>query len=155
MGAREMRGTWQLLQLMQQCDVWPDAITFDILIARLLHSDNIELALQYLGMMSTRGLTPRMQTVEQLIRCACKQGLPRLALDLARSFEEASVRRFDGSIWMDCLISSAESLWVSGFSVLVDDLSELSSAGWSQLCLAEVCPRTQYDARRGVLHTRP
>ncbi|KAH8107985.1 hypothetical protein BXZ70DRAFT_913562 [Cristinia sonorae] len=114
MEARELRGTWQLLQVMQQLNIEPDAKTFDIIITRTLDSDNVELALQYLALMSTRALVPLVNTAENLVRAVCGIHLPRLALDLARSFEQVSVRRLGGDVWMDCLIASAETLYIDG-----------------------------------------
>lgn len=113
MRAREMRGTWHLLQLMQEFGVEPDVKIFDLVITRLVESNNLELALQFLALMSDRGLTPLVSSAERVVRTACRLQHPRLAMDLAQSFEASSVRRLGGDVWMDCLIASAETLYVS------------------------------------------
>ncbi|THH33261.1 hypothetical protein EUX98_g903 [Antrodiella citrinella] len=112
--AREMRGTWELLQVMQHLNVEPDATTFDLIITRVLKLDNVELALQYLALMSDRGMVPLGHTTEAIVRACCKLSMPRLAWDLAVSFEAVSPRRLDGHVWMECLLASAETLYVEG-----------------------------------------
>ncbi|TCD70337.1 hypothetical protein EIP91_003966 [Steccherinum ochraceum] len=137
--SREMRGTWQLLQLMHEAGVPPDAKTFDLVMNRLLESENIELALTYMALMSTRGITPLIHTAAAVIRSAAEHGLPRLALDIAYGFEKAAVRRLEGETWMDCLIASAEASYAEGvvaaWQKCVEELGMLPDEGCCILVL--------------------
>ena len=108
-----MRGTWELLRLMQTVNVEPDVLTFDYLICRVVKSNNLELALQFLAMMSSQGIVPMVKTTSAMVAAACAVSQPQLALDLAHSFEQASPRRLGGEVWMDCLAASAERSFVS------------------------------------------
>lgn len=65
--------------------------------------------------MNILGLSPTLKTMQTLIRSAAKLGLPRLAVELAESFERTSVRRLEVSTWMECLVSAANALYVSHF----------------------------------------
>lgn len=98
---------------MAEYDIAPNHKTYELVIGRMTQADNLESALQRLAEMNRAGLTPTLQTAEMIIRLACKFDLPRLALDLADTFEDTAIRRLDGNVWMECLISSAGSLYVS------------------------------------------
>ena len=71
------------------------------------------MALQLLREMTTLGLAPELGTAKGVIILAANSRSPRLALDLARSFEDSSVRKLDAEVWMNCLIASAQELYVS------------------------------------------
>lgn len=98
---------------MERYGIEPDAITYEILILRCTPKLQVEQALLYLGEMNALGLTPTLKTAQALVVSASRLGLPRLALDLAELFEQSSARRLDGEVWVECLISSAEALFVS------------------------------------------
>lgn len=97
---------------MKQFNITPNEITYEIIIFRYTESGNLELALQYLAEMGTRGLSPTLKTAGSIINTANRRGFPRLALDLADAFEQSSVRRLEGSVWMECLIASSDALFV-------------------------------------------
>lgn len=107
-----MRETWRILDMMATYDISPNQTTYEIVILRLLESQNLELSLQYLAEMNKNGLTPSLKTVQGIIRTACALGYPRLALELADAFESTSVRRIENEVWLDCLGSAAEHLYV-------------------------------------------
>lgn len=104
---------YEVLDLMEKYGVAPNEVTYEILIMRYAPRLQIEPALQLLTEMSLRGLIPTLATITTIIMAAGKLGYPRLALDLAGSFEKNSHRRLDGEVWVECLISSAENLYVS------------------------------------------
>jgi pentatricopeptide repeat protein len=97
---------------MSEKDVLPNATTFSFMINRYVATDNVELALQLLFDMNERGLVCELKTAQGIIALIARLGLPRLALDIATSFEEGSVRKLDADVWMNCLISSAGVLYV-------------------------------------------
>ena len=103
---------WSILERMQELRMPPNAQTFSLILERPLMGKNLEVAVQYLGEMNRRGIVPELQTAQNIIILATTLGHSRLALDIAKAFEEASVRRLDHEVWVNCLISSAENLFV-------------------------------------------
>ena len=97
---------------MRRFDILPNETTYEIIILRYTAAEAIELALQCLAEMSSLGLSPTLATATSVITTASKLGYPRLALDLAESFEGSSIRRLDGHVWVECLISSSDALYV-------------------------------------------
>ncbi|KAI0819966.1 hypothetical protein BC628DRAFT_1331540 [Trametes gibbosa] len=112
----EQSALQEFIRTMQQWDVTPNEITYEIIITRLAGADRIELALQYLSTLPPLRLSPTLNTATAVIQCAAGLGFSRLALDLAVSFEETSVRRLEGEVWVDLLISCAQSLYADGTS---------------------------------------
>jgi pentatricopeptide repeat protein len=107
---------WYILDKMSESRIEPSAATFALIIERTRRLSNLELTLQIYAEMQTRGFPPDLDTARGVIMMAASKGHPRLALDLAAQFEESSVRRLDAEVWMNCLASSAESLYVRSFS---------------------------------------
>lgn len=110
----ESRTIWEILQLMDQSRVSPNESTYEPFVLHYAESDNLELALQYLSDMGQRGLSPTLKTAQGVIRSAGRLGFARLALDLAEGFEATSIRRLDVDVWVECLISCSEALYVDG-----------------------------------------
>ncbi|KAH9892476.1 hypothetical protein C8Q73DRAFT_649226 [Cubamyces lactineus] len=104
----------RVLKLMDEWSIQPNEITYEIIITRLARVQRLELALQYLAQLGRAGLSPTLTTASAIITTAADLGFPRLALDLALAFEETSVRRLDGEVWVDVLISCAEALYADG-----------------------------------------
>lgn len=98
---------------MLEADIVPDATSYEILIAHLTKEENLEMALAILTEMEKRDLSPSTETAESVVLLAAKQGNPRLALDLATSYEAVSVRPLSTAIWVHVLASCAEYLFVS------------------------------------------
>lgn len=110
-----MRETWRLLDLMGEYSISPNQTTYEIIILRLVESENLELALQFLAEMNKLELGPTLKTMQAIINLACDIGYPRLALELADAFESTSVRRLESEVWMNCLACAAEHLYVSPY----------------------------------------
>jgi hypothetical protein len=70
------------------------------------------MAFKLLVEMEGRGLTPTLGTAEGVITLAAQRRMPRLALELAENFEASSVRRLGTNVWVSCLLSSSECLYV-------------------------------------------
>jgi len=98
---------------MLEAKIDPNATSYEILIARLTEEENLEMALAILTEMEKRDLSPSTETAESIVFLATKQGNPRLALDLATSYETVSVRPLSTSIWVHVLASCADYLFVS------------------------------------------
>ena len=86
--------------------------TYALLIQRHLDDLNLEMAFKLLVEMEGRGLTPTLTTAEGVITLAARRRMPRLALELAENFEGSSVRRLGMDVWVSCLLSSSECLYV-------------------------------------------
>lgn len=97
---------------MKSLDIHPDSKTYALILERPLVNENVEMVVQYLGEMMLRRITPELDTAERAIIITTKYCLPKLALELAHAFEYESVRRLDSEVWLNCLICSAENLYV-------------------------------------------
>ncbi|KAF7361943.1 Methyltransf-25 domain-containing protein [Mycena venus] len=106
---------------------------------RFVADDNLELALQYYHAMKAHNLLPDVAAAQAVIVLAAKQGFPRLAVDLAVSFENETVRKVEDSVWVACLHSSATELYAEGVSkswyTLVTDLAISPDEGLCMLVL--------------------
>ena len=98
---------------MLETEIIPNATSYEILITHLTKEENLEMALAILTEMEKRDLSPSTETAESIVLLAARQGNPRLALDLATSFEAVSVRPLSTAIWVHVLASCAEYLFVS------------------------------------------
>ena len=98
---------------MLEAEIIPDATSYEILITHLTKEENIEMALTILTEMEKRDLSPSTGTAENIVALATKQGNPRLALDLATTYEAVSVRPLSTVTWVNVLASCAEYLFVS------------------------------------------
>ena len=98
---------------MNEMNVAPNSTTFSYIIDRFTYDGNLEVALQYLYSMKARKLVPELHAVEAVVTLAAHTGYARLAIDLANWFEDSSIRRLDQAVWISCLRSSADSLYVS------------------------------------------
>jgi len=90
--------------------------TYALLIRRYLNDSNLEMAFKLLVEMEGRSLTPTLETAEGVITLAAGRRMPRLALELAENFEASSVRRLGMHVWVTCLLSSSECLYVGVIS---------------------------------------
>jgi hypothetical protein len=68
--------------------------------------------------MRTKHLIPDVAAAQAVIVLAANQGFPRLAVDIAVSFEKETVRKVEDSVWLACLHSSAAELYVREFTSL-------------------------------------
>lgn len=104
---------------MNELRVAPTAITFHHVVQRYVMAGRLELALQYFYAMKSYKIIPDVRSAQAIIILAAQQGHARLAIDLARWFEEVSVRRLDHTVWMNILIASANSLYVRFINSMV------------------------------------
>jgi len=98
---------------MLESGITPNATSYEILITHLAGEENLEMALAALSEMEKRDLSPSTKTAKSIVLLATKQGNPRLALDLATSYEDVSVRPLPTAVWVHVLASCAEYLFVS------------------------------------------
>lgn len=110
---RRSQYVWKVFDIMRERNIAPNATTFSIIVRRFLDDGNLEMALQYLYATKKYQVIPDFSITHSVITFAAQSGHPRLAIDLITWFEQQSVRRFDPTTWMTCLISSAEALYVS------------------------------------------
>lgn len=103
---------WLVIDKMSALSLTPDSSTYAGIISRYIASRNLEMALQFTFDMNSRGIAPDTYTAQNLIKLAAETGFPRLALDLARAFEESGIHRLDHEVWVQCLASSARALYV-------------------------------------------
>ena len=98
---------------MLEAEISPNATSYEILIAHLTKEENLEMALTELTEMEKRDLSPSTDTAESVVLLATKHGNPRLALDLATSYEAVSVRPLSTATWVNVLTVCAEYMFVS------------------------------------------
>ncbi|KAH9165468.1 hypothetical protein EDB89DRAFT_2009586 [Lactarius sanguifluus] len=104
--------TWSVLNMMKEAGIEHTEGSYAFLIRRYLVESNLEMAFKLLVEMERRGLTPTLKTAEDIITLAAKRRMPRLALELAENFEASSVRRLGMHVWVSCLLSSSECLYL-------------------------------------------
>ncbi|KAJ6593845.1 hypothetical protein B0H19DRAFT_919621 [Mycena capillaripes] len=128
-----------ILTRMKVLRIAPNATTFTLLISRCVAEENLEVALQHFHAMKACNIVPDVGAAQAVIILAAKQGHPRLAVDLAISFENESVRKVEDSVWLACLHSSAAELYAEGVSkswyTLVTDLAISPDEGLCTLVL--------------------
>lgn len=132
---------------MREHGIHANETTYEILVLRYAELQQLELALQLLHQLSADGFQPTLKTAQAVIRTAGMVGLPRLALDLAESFEDTSVRSLEPSDWVDCLIACAETFWVSWKSTHARLASDIGSGRRRYAGMAQGCPRAQRHSR--------
>jgi hypothetical protein len=71
------------------------------------------MCIQLLDDMHRQQFTPTLPVVQDVIELAAGLGEPKLALDMANSFEAASFRKLDSRTWMQILLGSTEFYCVS------------------------------------------
>jgi pentatricopeptide repeat protein len=98
--------------MMDDSDIEHTEGAYALLIRRYLDDSNLEMGFKLLVEMEGRGLTPTLETAEGVITLAAERRMPRLALELAENFEASSVRRLNMHVWVNCLLSSSECLYV-------------------------------------------
>lgn len=104
--------------MMKEAGIEHTEGTYACLIQRYLNDSNLEMAFKLLVEMESRGLVPTLETAEGIISLAAQRRMPRLALELAENFEASSVRRLGSHVWVSCLLSASECLYVSAISSL-------------------------------------
>lgn len=109
---------WTTIEEMKTLGIHPDSRTYAHILELPLVNENVEMIVQYISEMMQRGITPELDTAQRAIIVATKYCLPKLALELAHSFEYDSVRRLDSEVWLNCLICSAENLYVRLHTIL-------------------------------------
>lgn len=107
---------WSIIRRMEAARLTLDAQTFSLILERPLAAGNLEMAVQGIGQMIDRHIVPELSIAQGTIHLACKLGYPKLAMELAETFENLSVRRLDTEVWVNLLISSAENLYVRNIS---------------------------------------
>lgn len=104
---------WKVIQKMDELQIAFDEKTYSLLMRRFSDSNNFEMALQYLLEMKRKGMMPEFKVVQMMICYAALLGYPKLAIDLITWYEHETFRHVESVSWMTCLMSSAESLYVS------------------------------------------
>ncbi|KAF5386004.1 hypothetical protein D9615_002506 [Tricholomella constricta] len=128
---------WKVVDKMNELGVVPNADIFSFIIRRYLEGGNMELAIQYFCAMKSHQIIPKVQVAQSLIAFTAQSGYPRLALDLATWFEQASIRRLDHTVWVRCLIASAEHLYMDGvFSCWKKVVHDLKMNPGEGICLS-------------------
>lgn len=136
---RSSLSLWPVIRKMNEMNIAPNSSTFSYIIHRYTSDNNLEVALQYLYAMKAHKLVPELPAIEAVVTLAAHRGYPRLAIDLATWFEDSSIRRLDHAVWMSCLRSSTDSLYVDGvlhcWKIAVQDLNLTPDEGLCVLVL--------------------
>lgn len=107
------RYLWYAWDRMISNSVKPNAQIYTCIIDIFIERRNIEMAVQYLFAMKSQNIVPELSAVQGVIVFAAEMGYPRLAHDLATYFEDNSHRRMGDHVWVACLYSAAQALYVS------------------------------------------
>jgi hypothetical protein len=134
-----------MMEKMYEKNIEPNAVTFGLVLQIFLNHENpdhvnLELVLRYYAEMLSRKFVPDVDTAQRVIIFAASRGYPRLALDFAATFEESSVRRLEGAVWINCLRSSAEALYAGAFIQHRASRSDFLSGGRSPEMLGDCRP---------------
>jgi pentatricopeptide repeat protein len=148
-----MSSVLALLNWVSKWKIAPSAATYALVVDFLLARDHFGMALQVFAEMQSRRITPNLETSQQIIISAARH-YPRLAVDLATSFEDNSVRRLDGVAWHSCLASTAEILYVSIVILHRLPRSHRSTEGWRHHVLGRPRSFVKSPSRRRNLHQR-
>ena len=132
---------------MLEDEIIPNATSYDILTTHLAKEGNLEMALATLTDMEKRDLSPSTETAESIVLLATKQGNPRLALDLATTYEDVSVRPLSTTVWVHILASCAEYMFVSRSNRCLRAVLINSSGRRCRCCVAQDRRRPQRDPR--------
>ncbi|KAJ6586863.1 hypothetical protein DFH09DRAFT_1027747 [Mycena vulgaris] len=128
-----------ILRRMEELGVAPNATTYTHLITRFVSDRNLEVALQHLHAMHAHNFLPEVAAAQAIIVLAAEQGYPKLAVDLATSFESEGLRKVEDSVWLACLRSSAADLYAEGvqkcWGTLVTNLAISPDEGLCTLVL--------------------
>lgn len=146
---------WEIVDKMKSLGIEPNEQTYALIINRMTTTESIELALQFMDELTSRGLTPQLTTAQDIVRLAAELNFPRLAVELAQKFEEQSVRRIDGETWMACLISSAEALYVGPCCDCPQSLLMQGTGSWRREVLEKGSSWPKPQPRRRCLHSYP
>ncbi|KAH7108284.1 hypothetical protein BKA62DRAFT_681732 [Auriculariales sp. MPI-PUGE-AT-0066] len=126
-----------ILDLMRQSQVPMDSAIFHALISRHAMRKELEMCIQRLNDMIGWGAPASLDTIAAIIILASEQDNPRLAHDIAASFEASSSRRITAHLWMNILMSSAEGLYIEGTEAAWNQVvTEHGIAPDEGLCLA-------------------
>src|ERR1700743_889956 len=98
---------------MAEDNVPRNELTYHHIVSFYVSTRNLEMCIQLLDDMHRQHLTPTLPIVQGVIELSAELGEPRLALDMANSFEAASFRKLDSRTWMQILLGSAEFYCVS------------------------------------------
>ncbi|KAI9510937.1 hypothetical protein F5148DRAFT_975964 [Russula earlei] len=132
------KDTWSVLKMMEAAGIEHTEGTYALVIQRYLDDSNFEMVFKLLVEMEGRGLSPQLKTAEGVITLAARRRMPRLALELAENFEASSVRRLDTHVWVACLLSSSECLYVEGVLHLWPKVTNELKALPDEGCAVEV-----------------
>ncbi|CAE6345656.1 unnamed protein product [Rhizoctonia solani] len=86
-----------------------DAITYQHILEAFARRENLEMALQVLGEMPEKGITPNVQSIQTVISLAAQMGMPQLAMELAINSERIPGVNTD-QIRMEILMSGAATM---------------------------------------------
>ncbi|THH15657.1 hypothetical protein EW146_g4850 [Bondarzewia mesenterica] len=109
---------WDAFKQLQEVGLEPNSVTYMWMIRRYTVVKNLEMALLLLVEMEGRGLSPRIETAEDIILLATRSGTSRLAIDLAQNYEASSVRRLGTNVWVKCLLTATRYFYKDGVVLL-------------------------------------
>ncbi|KAI0312343.1 hypothetical protein OF83DRAFT_1146592 [Amylostereum chailletii] len=110
----DVHSSWQMVNMMKEFGVEPNAATYEVLVRRYKLSDNFEMGLKLLFEMEQLEIAPSLRTVQDVIALAIRKGHARLALELAENYEASSIRRLDDVTWIKCLTAATGTLYAEG-----------------------------------------
>ena len=98
---------------MKEYGIEPQASTYNLLLNQFIQGGNFELSLRIVKIAREKGFDIELGLANDLIHMCLNLDYPRLALEFGRAYEAEGIRKIEPRVWMRCLSSSAENLWVS------------------------------------------
>ncbi|KAF8639169.1 hypothetical protein AX17_001656 [Amanita inopinata Kibby_2008] len=137
---------WKILDKMNELGIQPNPAIYTFIISHFAADKNLELALRYFCDMKSRELVPQLRAAQVIVKLAADLGYPRLAIDIATSYEQWAVKKLEHGAWLSCLASSAQECYADGvlhcWKIVVETLNITPDEG---VCLAVL----QTAARHG------
>ncbi|GHJ85611.1 hypothetical protein NliqN6_2013 [Naganishia liquefaciens] len=97
--------------------------TYDALLRAALAGNRFETVLTLMTEMRMRGMTPAAQRMSDVVRVACQNAAPRVALELAQGYErQAAHGELEQAAWAEILRASAECHYIQGIETAWDRL---------------------------------
>jgi hypothetical protein len=107
---------------MKDNNIEPNATTFEYLIWRYISCGNLEMSLKLLFEMERKDFSPRFEIAQDIIKLCTDNGMARLAVEIARNYEDGELRKLNPSTWVDLLAVASDMYYVNSLRYSLCDL---------------------------------
>ena len=93
--------------------VEPNSTTFEYLIWRYISCGNLEMSLKLLFEMERREFSPSFEVARDIIQLCMDSGMARLAVEIARNYEDGELRKLNPFTWVNLLTVATDHHYVN------------------------------------------